>query len=168
MFIYIIIFGFLLAMRGAKPAPLQEPFVGLRRLWRETADLWLTLSLVLALLDFTAGFGKIRVMIQNFEILNAGLAAFLLSRYQKKTDVFFLAVLAGVFMIRSEQPGLPQAFAMACTLSAGTAFFQTFFLGLRHRLLFSRIPDAMKGWPVLCLLAAFISIILGGFSDLVF
>jgi hypothetical protein len=168
MFIYIITFGFLLAMRGARPASLQDPFVGLKRLWRETADFWLTLSLLLALLDFVASFEEIRMMTQNFEILNAGLAAFLLSRYQKKSDVFFFTVLAGIFMVRSEQPDLPQAFAMACVMSVGTAFFQTFFLGLRHRLLFSRVPDAMKGWPVLCLLAAFISIIFSGVSGLVF
>jgi len=168
MFTYIITFGFLLAMRGARPAPLQKPSEGLGRVWRDTADFFLTLSLVLALLDFGASFEEFRVIFRRYEILSAGLAAFLLSRYQKKTDVFFLSILAGVFMIRSEQPNLSQALRMACVMSAGTALFQSFFLGLRYRLLFSRVPVSMRGWPVLCLLAAFISIVLWGFSGLVF
>jgi len=123
MFTYIIVFGFLLAMRGARPAPLQKPSEGLRRIWRDATDFFLTLSLVLALLDFTASFEKFRIVFRSYEILGAGLAAFLLSRYQEKTDVFFFSVLAGVFMIRSEQPDLSQTLRMAFVLSAGTALF---------------------------------------------
>jgi hypothetical protein len=168
MYFLIIALGFLLTMRGARPAPLQKPIEGLKRVGREAADFFLTASLILTLWAFAAGFQGIRTNIPEYAILGPGVAAYLLSRHQKKTDVFFLSVTAGVFMIGSKQCGLLQGLLLACIVSAGIALFQACFLGLRHRLLFSFVPASVKGWPILCLLAGFISMVLWGLRGLAF
>lgn len=160
MFFLIITFGFMLALRGAKPAPLQKPVVGLVRTWREALDLLLTISLILIMWAGAMELEKIQAAVREYAILIFGISAYLLSRSQKKTDVFFLAVIAIVFKISSEQADLVHGLFLACAVSGGIALFQTCFLGLRYKLLFSRVPASMKGWPVLCLLAAFIALVL--------
>ena len=168
MYFLIITFGFLLAMRGARPAPLQRPGEGLRRIGREAADFFVTASLILVLWAFAMMFKEIRTSAQEYAILGFGVTAYLLSRYQKKTNVFFLSVLASVFMISSKQHGLWHGVFLAACVSAGIALFQTCFLGLRYKLLFSNVPVSVKGWPSLCLLAGFISIVLWGLRSLIF
>jgi hypothetical protein len=162
MYFLIIPFGFLLAMRGAKPPPLQRPVEGLKRIGREAADLFLTVSLILTLWAFLVAFGKNPGAVREYAILAFGIVAYALSRYQKKTDVFFLSVLASVFMISSKPCGLLPGIFLAGIVSAGIAFFQACFLGLRYQLLFSRVPVSMKGWPILCLLAGWIAVVLWG------
>jgi Na+-translocating ferredoxin:NAD+ oxidoreductase RnfA subunit len=168
MYFLIIPFGFLLAMRGARPAPLQKPAEGLKRIGLEAMDFFLTVSLILALWAFGATLEKIQHVVRDYAILGPGLAAFLLSRYQKKTDVFFLSVMASVFMINAEQCGPLQWILLAGVVSAGIALFQVCFLGLRYKLLFSHMPPSMKGWPSLCLLAGFIALVLWSFQGLAF
>lgn len=164
----IIAFGFLLALRGMRPASLQKPFEGLVCLWREAADLFLTVLLILAMEAFALAAGGSWGLVQDYAVLVSGLVAWLLSRYQKKTDVFFLAVVGILFMIRMKNADLFLGFSLAWALVMGIALFQTFFLGLRHRLLFARLPGSMKGWPLLCLLAASLSMLLGGVVSVVF
>jgi hypothetical protein len=168
MYFLIISFGFLLAMRGARPAPLQKPGEGLRRIWREAADFFLTASLALTLWALALVFEKTGKGLQEYALLGLGIAAYLISRYQGKTDVFLLSVIASVFMIHLEQDTLPHEIFLAGVVSVGMALFQSSFLGLRYKLLFSRIPISMKGWPGLCLLAGFISLVLQSLWDLVF
>ncbi|MEI7751000.1 MAG: hypothetical protein WCJ71_02815 [Candidatus Omnitrophota bacterium] len=168
MYSLIIAFGFLLAMRGARHAPLQRPMEGLKRLGFEAVDLFLTVSLILALWALAITFERIQPIVRDYGIFGSGLAAYLLSRYQKKTDVFFLSVVASVFMIHAEQCGPLQGILLAGVVSAGIALFQICFLGLRYKLLFSNTPPSMKGWPSLCLLAGFIALVLWCFGSLVF
>jgi len=167
MFFLIITFGFLLAMRGARPAPLQRPVEGFKRVWREAIDFFLTTSLILVFWTLITTVKEIQPFVREYTILSFGIAAYLLSRYQKKTDVFFLSVIASVFMIASEQYALLQEILLAGTVSAGIALFQTCFLGLRYKLLFSPVPVPVKGWPILCLLAGFISAVLWSLKSLV-
>lgn len=162
MYFLIITFGFMLAMRGTRPASLQRPVEGLVRTWREAVDLLLTVSLILVLWVAALAFWKTQAAAQEYAVLGFGITAYLLAHYQKKTDVFFLAVLAIVFMIRSRQADLWHGVSMAWAVSVGIAVFQTCFLGLRYKLLFSRVPDSTKGWSILCLLAAFIALVLKG------
>lgn len=168
MFFLIITFGFLLAVRGARPAPLQKPSEGLRRVWRESADLFLTLSLLLASWTALASFEKTQFFAREYTILGLGLFAYGLARYQKKTDVFFLAATVMTFAVILKQDGLLNALSLAWIVSVGIAIFQGCFLGLRYKLLFSQVPDSMRGWPILCLLAGFISMALWGVGRLVF
>ena len=168
MYFLIITFGFLLAMRGAKPASLQRPCEGLGRIWRETTDFFLTANLILALWAFATALEKLQAGAREYAILGPGIAAYLLSRYQKKTDVFFLSIIANVFMIGSKQHDLSQGILLTAVVSAGIAFFQTCFLGLRYKLLFSHVPVSVRGWPSLCLLAGFISVVLWSLGHLVF
>ena len=167
MYFLIITFGFLLAMRGARPAPLQKPVEGLRRVGREGVDFFLTTSLILTLWVLALAVEKIQAGAREYEVLGLGMAAYLFSRYQKKTDVFFLCVLASAFMISSKQHDLLGEIFLAGGVSAGIALFQVCFLGLRYKLLFSRVPASMKGWPILCLLAGFISLVLWSLPGLV-
>ncbi|MFH1208889.1 MAG: hypothetical protein V1673_04965 [Candidatus Omnitrophota bacterium] len=118
--------------------------------------------MILALLAVAARFEEIRMGVREYAILGFGIAAYLLSRYQKKTDVFFLSVAASIFMISSKQRDLSQGILLAGVISAGMALFQACFLGLRYRLFFSSAPASIKGWPSLCLLAGFISVVLWG------
>jgi len=155
-------------MRGARPAPLQRPGEGLARIWCEAGDLFFTAALTLTLLVFAAAFDKTRLFAQDYAILSSGIIVYGLSRYQKKPDVFFLAVLAIVFMISSRKNDLFHGLSLVWAVSVGIVFFQTCFLGLRHKLLFSRLPVSMKGWPSLCLLAGFIALVLRSLGRLVF
>jgi hypothetical protein len=168
MYFLIISFGFFLAMRGARPAPLQRPGEGLRRIGRETKDFFLITSLILTLLAVVATVEKTLFFVNEYKILFLGIAAYMLSRFQKKNDVFFLSVVASVFMISSKQHTLWQGIFLAGAVSAGIALFQACFLGLRYKLLFSHVPASMKGWPILCLLAGFISIVLWCLRGLAF
>jgi hypothetical protein len=135
---------------------------------RDVADFFLTGSLILSLGALLTAFEKTQVLVGEYTILGLGLAAFLLSRYQKKTDVFFLAVFASVFMVSSEQHGFSKSLLQILAVSAGIGLFQACFLGARHKLLFSNVPASMKGWPILCLLAGFISVVFWSFRSLVF
>lgn len=168
MYFLIITSGLLLAMRGARPAFLQRPLEGLKKIGSDALDLFLTASLILALGSFAGAFEMIQTGARDYAILGGGLAAYLLSRYQKKPDVFSLVALAIVFMIRSKPSVLAQEIFLAGVVSSGIAIFQACFLGLRHKLLFSRVPASMKGWPILCLLAGSISVALWSLKDLVF
>lgn len=168
MYFLIITFGLLLTMRGARPAPLQKPKVGLGRLWREAGDLLLTTGLTFTLWAAAVAFDPTRLPAQEYAILGLAVVAYLLSRYQKKNDVFFLVSASIVFMISRRQSDLFHGLALAWAVCAGIALFQTCFLGLRYRLLFSNVPPSMKGWPVLCLLAALIALVLRGLGGLVF
>ena len=113
MYFLIIAFGFMLAMRSTRPAPLQRPVEGLVRTWREAADLLLTLSLMLALWTAAITFEKTQGIAREYSLLGFGIIAYLLTRYQKKTDVFFLAALAIVFMIHSRQTDLWHGLSLA-------------------------------------------------------
>ncbi len=168
MYFLIIAFGFLLAMRGARFAPLQKPAEGLKRIGREAADLFLSMSLILVLWALATAFEKIQAGAQAYAILGLGITAYLLSHYQKKTDVFFLSVVAGVFMISLKGDNLLQRVFLAGVVSAGIALFQACFLGLRYKLLFSQVPTFVRGWPSLCLLAGFVSLVLWGLGKMVF
>lgn len=168
MYFLIITFGFMLALRGARPAPLQDPTEGLDRVVRGGADLFLTTGLTLTLLEAATAFGETWEIAQEYRVLSLGITAYLLSRYQKKTDIFFLAAGALVFTISSEQSDLAHGLSLAWAACTGIALFQAGFLGLRYKLLFSRTPPSVKGWPLLCLLAASISLVLVSTGRLVF
>jgi len=155
-------------MRGAKPAPLQSPVEGLVRIGREATDLFLTASLILSLGATVLAFNEKLLFAQEYTVLGLGLAAYLLSRFQKKADVFFLAVVVIAFRVGSQQGDLWLRLSMAWAVCVGIAIFQACFLGLRYKLLFSDVPASMKGWPILCLLAGFISVVLWSLGSLVF
>ena len=127
MYFLIIPFGFLMAMRGARSAPLQEPGKGLRNIIREATDFFLTASLILALWEVAIAYGANHAIVREYALLGFGITAYFFSRYQKKTDVFFLSLLAGVFMISSQQSGffLREVY-LAGIVSAGIALFQAF------------------------------------------
>ena len=147
---------------------MRRPVEGLKRIGREAMDFFLTMSLILALWALATAFEKIQAGAREYAILGPGIAAYLFSRYQKKTDIFFLSVMASVFMISSKQHNLLQGILLAWVVSAGIALFQACFLGLRYKLLFSHVPASIKGWPSLCLLAGFISVVLWSLGGLVF
>ena len=168
MYFLTITFGLMLALRGARPARLEKPFEGIARVWREAADFFLTVSLALVLLAFLAAWEGTRTAAREYAILGLGIASYLLSRYQKKTEVFFLAATVVAFAISLKQADLFNGLSLVWGVSFGLALFQTCFLGLRYKLLFSRVPPSVKGWPMLCLLAAFLSLILWSLGRWVF
>jgi len=168
MYFLIITFGLMMAMRGTRPAKNDKPAQGIARVWRETGDFFLIVSLALVLLAIAAECEATQWAAKEYAFLGLGLVSYLLSRYQKKTEVFFLAATVVAFMISVKQTDLLTGLSFAWAVSLGFALFQTCFLGLRYKMLFSRVPASMKGWPVLCLLAAFISLVLGSLGRLVF
>ena len=129
---------------------------------------FLTAGLILMLGAVASTFNLNRATAGEYELLGFGLAAYLLSRYQKKTDVFFLAVSLSAFMIHGRQSDLLHGLSLAWAVSAGIGIFRTAFLGLRFRLLFSNVPTSVKGWPLLCLLAGFLSVVFWSAARLVF
>ena len=168
MYFLIIAFGLILALRGAKPASLQKPAAGLTRIGRETLDLFLTVALGLTLLACWKQFEPARVFIESNAVLVAGILALLFSRLQKKSDVFFLVAALLLFLIQARQSDLCRGLFLAGSTALGIALFQSGLLGLRHRLLLSRVPAPFKGWPALCLLAAGLSAACGALARFVF
>ena len=168
MYFLIITFGLMLAMRGSRPARLEKPTQGSARVWREATDFFLTTSLALAFFFAATTYGVTQTIAKEYALLGLGGVIDLLSRYQKKTDVFFLVATIVAFMIHIKQTDLLTGLSLAWAVSFGFALFQTCLLGLRYKLLFSRVPASVKGWPILCLLTAFISMALWSLSRLVF
>ena len=168
MYFLIITFGLMLAMRGARPPKIDKPDQGISGVWREANDFFLTVSLVLTLLAVAMACEATRLAAEEYAFLGLGLISYLLSRYQKKTEVFSLTAAVVAFMISVKRADLLTWLSFAWAVSFGFALFQSCFLGLRYKMLFSRVPPSVKGWPSLCILAAFISLVLGSLGRLVF
>ena len=124
--------------------------------------------MIAALFAFAASFDSCRNFVREYAVLLTGLMAYLLTRCQKKSDFFFLFVAVAACPIFPGREDLLSGLSRAWALSAGIALFQTGFLGLRYKLLFSRVPEPVKGWPVFCVLAAFVSLALWGVAKYVF
>lgn len=157
--------GFLLAVRGKKNVSLQKRHPDLSGACRETVDLSLTMSLMFVLYEWGAGFQGAQGFIREFSFLFLGLAGYGLSQYQKKTDLFFLTACALVFYINAGDQDFYKKLLWLWTVGAGIGFFQACFLGLQYKLLFSRVPHSVQGWPVFCLLAAAIALVFKGIGQ---
>ncbi len=168
MYPTIIALSFIMALRGTRPAALQRPLEGLRRVWREAIDLLLTLSLILVLAAWASALDSTRANGVEYEFLGFAAVAYLLSRYQKKSDIFFLVATLIAFAIHGKKSDLLASLSLAWAVSVCSGFFQTGLLGLRYRLLFSGVPASIRGWPILCFLAGFLSVILWSAARLVF
>lgn len=168
IFSILIFFAFLFAIRGKKQGPFELRQPKMMGVWREAVDLFLTLALMLVFYTGMAAVEKVGVLVQDGSLLFFGLSGYALSKYQRKTDVFFLSVTAMAFFINQISAGLFHGLSLAWIVGVGAGFFQAGFWGMRHRLLFSRIPESVKGWPALCLLASFISLALWGIGRWIF
>lgn len=164
----VIIAGFLFAIRGSRQAFSQRPVPSFFRIWREATDLFLTLGLMAAFFVLAVSFAGCRGFVREYAVLLTGVTAYLLTRYQKKSDFSFLFVTALASLPLSFREDLFYSLSWAWAVSVGVALFQTGFLGLRYKLLFSRVPEAVKGWPVFCLLASFVSLALWGIGRYLF
>ncbi len=164
----IIVAGFLFAIRGSRQAFSQRPVPSFFWIWREATDLFLTLGLIAALFTVTASFAGCRGFVREYAVLLTGATAYLLTRYQKKSDFFFFFVIALASTPLSVREDFFYNLSWVWVASVGVALFQTGFLGLRYKLLFSSVPEPVKGWPVFCLLAAFVSLALWGLGRYVF
>lgn len=164
----IIVAGFLFALRGSRQAFSQRPIPSFFWIWREATDLFLTLGLIAALFAVAGSFVGCRSFVREYAILLTGGAAYLLTRYQKRSDFFFLFVTVLASLVFPFREDLLYNLSWAWSVSVGVALFQTGFLGLRYKLLFSSVPEPVKGWPVFCLLASFVSLALWGVGRCVF
>ena len=164
----VIMFGFLWTLRGSRYAFSQKPIPSFFWIWREATDLFLTLALIAALFALASSFDGCRGFVQEYPILLTGAAAYLLARYQRKPDLFFLLATVASGTAFSAGTGMFYNLSWAWAVSFGIALFQTCFLGLRHKLLFSNVPEAVRGWPVFCLLASFVSLALWGIGRFLF
>ena len=99
MYFLIITFGLILAMRGSRPARIDRPSEGIVRVWCEATDFFLTVSLSLALLAAARIYKSTHTAVEEYALLGLGVVVYLLSRYQKKTEVFSLAAM--VVVLRS-------------------------------------------------------------------
>ncbi len=164
----IITFGLLFAIRGVKSLTLQNPEKTLPEVWRQAVDFCLTLAFTLLYFEASLCIVGIQSFVQDHALLVIGFLAYVFSKYQKKTDIFFLSMTVLTFLIYSEQKNLLHGLFWVGAVSIGIALFRTCFLGLRYKLLFSRVPKMMQGWPILCLLASLLSLALWGIGRLIF
>lgn len=162
-------FGFLFSLRVARAGKNeQKTSLSPAGLWRDAIDLVLSLFLVVVLYDLSASWEKAAAWLPDFGFLGLWGAAYFIGRYQKKPDLFFisLAILACVIVTVSRR--VENHFTLAIGLTLGIFVFQFMFKGLKYALLFSRLPPPVKGWPVLCLVAFCITVILSGAVILLF
>lgn len=164
----IVLMGFLFAIRGARGMSFQRPVTSFWRIWREAADLLLTWGLLTGIFLMAVGFDPLRSFARQYVLLFLGFGAYLLARHQHKTDFFFLSVTILSFLGLRTSGDYIFNLSWAWAVSFGAALFQTCILGLRYKLLFSRVPGLMKGWPLICLLGAFISLAFWGVGRYLF
>lgn len=158
----IMTFGLLLAVRGQQNAFSQRRHPNFLRVWSETIDFSLSISLLLALYAGALSFPNAQSPVQSYSLLFFGLLSFCLSRYQKKTDIFFFSITVIGFFISLVSSHFFQGLSFAWAVGIGIGFFRMCFLGLQYKLLFSRVPGSTQGWITLFLLAAVLSLILQG------
>ncbi|MBU9888344.1 MAG: hypothetical protein KTQ49_00560 [Candidatus Omnitrophica bacterium] len=166
--VVILIVGFLLAIRGSQQSFSRQPVPSFFRIWREATDLFLTLGLVASLFAAASSYEEAAALIQRNSFLGVGVTVYLLTRYQKKTDTFFIVATLLAIPGVTVREGPLYALSWAWAASVGVALFQTAFLGLRHKLLFSDVPGPVRGWPLMCLLASFICLLLERVGSYVF
>lgn len=162
-------FGFLFSLRTARTGTAEKKTdLFLRSLACDALDLCLSLLLLVTLYDLGQIWGGTLMGPQDMGFLAIWAAAFLIGRYQKKQELFFisLAVIASLIVSATRQWSVQ--LELILVLVFGIFAFQVAFKGLKHALLFSRVPESMKGWPVLCLLAFCVTVVLGGFISLIF
>ncbi|HNX69196.1 MAG TPA: hypothetical protein PLL75_02365 [Candidatus Omnitrophota bacterium] len=167
-FSMITVFGFLLAIRGQKSALLARHRPDFFGVWREALDRFLTAGILLALYALALAFDATRPLARENGILFFGVFGYVLSRYQGKTDIFFLTAALLAFLVSQHSADLRQGLGEVFVIVAGIGGFQAALLGLRYRLFFSKVPASVRGWPVICLLASFVSLALWAIAARVF
>ncbi|HPW76681.1 MAG TPA: hypothetical protein PLK73_01935 [Candidatus Omnitrophota bacterium] len=159
----IAIFGFLLSIRGE-----QKRGFSLVAIWRETLDLFLTQILAVTLYHSFLRWSTATSVIEEFGFLILWTLIYLIAKYQKKPDLFLItAVLITHAVVQVCEGWLIQS-SLLLVIASGLFIFQAAVKGLRRAILFSGIPPAMKGWPVLCLIAFCISVVMSGILDILF
>jgi hypothetical protein len=163
----VMAFGFLFSLRAVR-AGAGEKRTGLSQgaLWHDAADLAVSLLFLVVLYDLGAAWEKAAAWLPDFGFLGLWGGAYLIGRYQKKPDIFFVSL--AVFAYAIVTAFLRTEIHIALALPLGIFIFQVFFKGLKYALLFSRVPEPVKGWPILCLTAFCITVILSGALALFF
>ncbi|OQA54698.1 MAG: hypothetical protein BWY42_01648 [Candidatus Omnitrophica bacterium ADurb.Bin277] len=162
-------FSFLLSVRAVRNLPgIPGERMSFAGIWREILDLYFSMLLIVTVhaVWSVSGFAAGTDRETGFLIL--WLLAYGVGRLQGKTDLFFIvtAILAHSAVLFSESRILQFSFL---TFTAAVFFcFRVVFQGLRHALLFTNTPSAMKGWPVFCFLAFCITLVMSGILRLVF
>ena len=128
------------------------------------------LSAILIVLFYILVFEKIKTdPLKEYEIPVIFLSAFLTSRILKKSNAFFLVVTGLCFFALNagNESSFWMSLCILSGLSLGIFLFQTGLISLKQRLIFSPVPEALKGVPILFFLAAILSVIFAGFHGLV-
>lgn len=156
----MIAFGVLLSIRESRSLWIKKPAQSLSHIWQSMGEFFLALSFMTIFFTAPTIFSQTPWLVQKDSLVLIGVLSYAFSNLYKKGDVFFLVLTLAVFLVLLQQDDLSGRLLLCLKLYLGIGFFQTCFLGLRHRLLFSNLPVSMQGWPVLCLLASFISLVM--------
>ncbi|HQB93721.1 MAG TPA: hypothetical protein PK997_00765 [Candidatus Omnitrophota bacterium] len=160
--------GFLFAVRGRHAfLPRESVSPELSGVWREMLDLFLTVALSLTIFNALLLWDRTAVAVRGADFLVLWCFAFLAGRYQKKDGVFHLTA-AVIALAVLEAKDLALQLSLAGAVVGGLFLFLTAFAGLRYAVRFSKIPETVRGWPLLCLLAFCIMTILGGILSYIF
>ena len=165
----VIAFGFLFTEKEAGSGlgkPWALPSWG--RSLREGLDFFVTAAFLVTLGSLLFSVEQVPLWAKDSSILILGSVSYLLGRYQKKTDLFFLASTALSCYVLSDQREWGEALSLLGVLGAWIFVYQGFFFALKQKLFFLKIPPQMKGWPVTLLTGACLSLILWGFGSLIF
>ena len=162
-------FGFLFSLRAVRArADEKRTSLSAHGLWRETLDLIFSLLLLVSLYDVGASWSLLGAKIQEMGFLILWTAAYFLGKYQKKQDLFFICLAVLSYSVVAIYQQWSVQLSLVLVLACGLFLFQLAMKGLKYAVLFSRISNRMKGWPVLCLLAFCVAVALSGFAMLIF
>jgi len=165
----IIAFGLLFSLRAVRTRG-DEKRAGLflQGLWRDALDLFLSILLLVTLYDLGAAWGKFSGDFRDLDFLILGAAAYFVGSYQKRSELFSFSCAALAYAVGAAYQDWPAQCALALALVSGIFAFQMFFKGMKYAIQFTNVPGTMKGWPVLCLIAFCIAVVLSGIATLVF
>lgn len=162
-------FGFLFSLRAVRArAGEKRTDLSLRNLWRDALDLFVSLLFLVTLYDAGMAWERSAYWFREYDVMIFWIAAYLTGKYQKKSELFFLSLAVVAFMIVAFPQPWGAQFFLCMAVTVGIFIFQALFKGLKYALIFTRTPETMKGWPVLCLLAFCLTIILNRFAILIF
>lgn len=162
-------FGFLLSMRAIRRS-VGEPATGLSiyGLWRGFLDLLVSAFLLVTAYSFAEAWAGPATWFGEWNVLGVWCSAYLIGKCQRKPDLFFIVLVVLTFGIAALHRDWIVRISFAAVTVSGIFFFQAFFQGLKYALRFTRVPDAVKGWPAFCLLAFSITLALAGAARLIF
>lgn len=167
-FFLVAVLGFLFFEEQNKKNMLKLGYMpSFKNAIKEGIDLFLTVFLIFVFHYTLRSFNNALYLVESFYIAVVPVLGYTLSRYQKKGNIFFIAVIC-VYAFVMNQATLFQAVSSSFLIAVGAFLFCAFMSGFRQKIKLLHIPTPMKGIAIYLLVAFFIALIFTEIMSVVF